>query len=86
MMRLWGKDAGNMARNYAFDGWRKGDARAYMRWHTVEWAIQQAQAPQAYEGTVSGVEPPPPHRRRWFDTFMPAIRQLGSSTIRGTGL
>ena len=86
MMRLWGKNARTMARDYAFASWRKGDARAYMRWHSVEWAIEQAQAPQPYEGTVSGVEPPPPRPRRWFDAVIPAIRQLGNSTIRGTGL
>lgn len=86
MMRLWGKDARNMARSYAFDCWRKGDARAYMRWHSVEWTIERAQAPQAYEGTVSGAQPQRVRPRRWFDSFMPAIRQLGSSTIRGTGL
>ncbi len=87
MLRLWGKNARTMARNYAFEFWRKGDARAYMRWHSVEWAIEQAlAASQPYEGTVSGVEPPPPRPRRWFDAVMPAIRQLGNSAIRGTGL
>jgi hypothetical protein len=86
MMRLWGKDARTMARTYAFDCWRKGDARAYMRWHSVEWAIEQAQAPQAYEGTVSGVQPQQARPRRWFDAVIPAIRQLGNSAIRGTGL
>lgn len=86
MMRLWGKDARPMARTYAMACWRKGDARAYMRWHSVEWTIEQAQAPQPYQGTVSGAQPPRDQPRRWFDTFMPAIRQLGNSAIRGTGL
>ena len=86
MLRLWGKNARTMARHYAFDCWRKGDARAYMRWHSVEWAIEQAQVPQPYEGTVSGVQPQQIRRRRWFDAVMPAIRQLGNSAIRGTGL
>jgi len=92
MMRLWGKDAKTMARNYALGCWRKGDAPAYMRWHSVEWFIEQAQAkPEPYKGTVSGLPPRTlPRRRRWFEipleAVMPAIRQLGSSAIRGTGL
>ena len=86
MMRLWGRHARTRARDYAFACWRKGDARAYMRWHTVEWAIEQAQKPQSYEGTVSGIQPPQTQPKSWFDAVMPAIRQLGSSAIRGTGL
>ena len=86
MLRLWGKDARTMARHYAMACWRKGDARAYMRWHSVEWSIEQAQASQPYEGTVSGVQPQQTRPRRWFDAVIPAIRQLGNSAIRGTGL
>jgi len=98
MLRLWGRDAGTMARTYALDCWRKGDADAYMRWHSVEWHIEKAlagapdsRAPQAYEGTVSGEQPQPVARRpRWFEipleAIMPAIRQLGSRAIRGSGL
>ena len=101
MLRLWGRDATAMARTYALDCWRKGDAAAYMRWHSVEWHIEKAlgvpqnnqdrQAPQPYEGTVSGEQPQSAARRlRWFeiplDVLMPAIRQLGSRAIRGSGL
>jgi hypothetical protein len=92
MMRLWGKDAMTMARTYALDCWRKDDAPAYMRWHCVEWHIEKEQAGgQAYQGTVSGQQPQPAVRRpRWFEipleVLMPAIRQLGSRAIRGTGL
>jgi len=98
MLRLWGRDAGTMARTYALDCWRKGDADAYMRWHSVEWHIDKAlagsqseKAPQIYQGTVSGEQPQPAARRpRWFEipleVLMPAIRQLGSRAIRGTGL
>jgi len=98
MMRLWGKDARTMARTYALDRWRKGDAASYMRWHSVEWHIEKAlartqdkQSDQIYQGTVSGQQPQPAVRRpRWFeiplDVLMPAIRQLGSRAIRGTGL
>lgn len=86
MMRLWGRDARARARDYAMASWRKGDARAYMRWHCVEWAIEQAQIPEAYEGTVSGVQSQPARPRRWFDAVMPAIQKLGNSAIRGTGL
>jgi hypothetical protein len=95
MMRLWGRDAGTMARTYALDCWRKGDAAAYMRWHSVEWHIERALAghkpsEQVYQGTVSGQQPQPAARRpRWFeiplDILMPAIRQLGSRAIRGAG-
>jgi hypothetical protein len=96
MLRLWGRDAGTMARTYALDCWRRDDAPAYMRWHCVEWHIEQALAghkrsDQIYQGTVSGQPPPPAVRRpRWFEipleVLMPAIRQLGSRAIRGTGL
>ena len=98
MMRLWGKNARTMARTYALDRWRKGDAATYMRWHSVEWHIEQAlagpqekQCDQIYQGTVSGQQPQPIVRRpRWFEiplqVLMPAIRQLGSRAIRGTGL
>ena len=93
MMRLWGKDARQMARNYALDCWRKGDAEAYARWHSVEWIVEQTQtAPVPYAGTVSGRQPPPMVRRsrRWFEIpleiVMPALRRLGSSAIRGAGL
>jgi hypothetical protein len=98
MLRLWGRDAGAMARTYALDCWRKGDAAAYMRWHSVEWHVEKAlagtqskRAPQVYQGTVSGQQPQPAVRRpRWFEipleVLMPAIRQLGSRAIRGTGL
>ena len=90
MMRLWGKDARTMARSYALDCWRKGDAPAYMRWHSVEWHIEKTLTPQPYEATLSGQQPQRARRRRWFeiplDAVMPAIRQLGSSAMRGTGL
>jgi hypothetical protein len=91
MMRLWGRDARTMARNYALDCWRQGDAATYMRWHSVEWHIEQAQTgTQAYQGTVSGQQPEPARRRRWFEipleAVMPAIRRLGGSAMRGTGL
>jgi hypothetical protein len=95
LMRLWGRDARTMARNYALDCWRKGDAPAYMRWHSVEWHIEQALGgpqggPQAYEGTITGLQTQRPRRRRWFEiplgAVMPAIRQLGSRVIRGSGL
>ncbi|HET7084657.1 MAG TPA: hypothetical protein VFI23_07805 [Rhizomicrobium sp.] len=98
MMRLWGRDARTMARTYALDCWRKGDAAAYMCWHSVEWHIEQAlaardhgkQIPQAYEGTVSGLQPQRTVRRRWFEmplgAILPAIRQLGSRAMRGSGL
>ena len=92
MMRLWGRDAQQMARNYALDCWRKGDAPAFNRWHCVERMVEQAQAaPVPYAGTVSGLPPRQVHRpRRWFEipleVVMPAIRRLGSSAIRGAGL
>ena len=92
MRRLWGRHAQTMARDYALDFWRKGDAAAYLRWHSVEWRIQQAQeAAQLYEATVSGLQPQrETPRRRWYErplaAVMPAIRQLGSSAMRGTGL
>src|SRR5690242_9799294 len=91
MMRLWGKDARTMARTYALDGWRKGDAALYMRWHSVEWHIEQALVgPPGYQGTVSGRQPERIAARRWFEkplaAIIPAIRQLGSRAIRGTGL
>jgi hypothetical protein len=98
MLRLWGREAGTMARTYALDCWRKGDAASYMRWHNVEWHIEKAlagtqakQSEQTYQGTVSGQQPQPTVRRpRWFEipleVLMPAIRQLGSRAIRGTGL
>jgi hypothetical protein len=95
MMRLWGKDAGHLARNYALNCWRKGDAPAYNRWHCVERIVEQAQAaPEPYAATVSGLHLPrviPNGRRRgWFEglleVVMPAIRQLGSGAIRGAGL
>ena len=91
MMRLWGRDAKHRARDYALDCWRKGDAPAYNRWHCVERIVEQAQiAPVPYAGTVSGVPASPKLRRRWFElpleAVMPAIRRLGSSAIRGTGL
>jgi hypothetical protein len=45
--------------------------------------------PVAYEGTVSGRHPVK-QRRRWYElpleAIMPAIRRLGSSAMRGTGL
>lgn len=80
-----------MARNYALDCWRKGDAATYMRWHSVEWHIEKAQTgAQAYEGTVSGQQAERAPRRRWYeiplDAVMPAIRKLGSRTIKGSGL
>jgi hypothetical protein len=92
MTRLWGRNAQTMARNYALDCWRKGDTPAYMRWHCVEWRIQQAQAePHVYEATVSGLQPQRVvPRRRWYEkplaAVLPALRQLGNSTMRGTGL
>jgi len=102
MLRLWGRDATIMARTYALDCWRKGDAATYMRWHSVEWHIEKAlagasknnqdqQSEQTYQGTVSGEQPQSAARRpRWFeiplDVLMPAIRQLGSRAIRGSGL
>ena len=81
-----------MARNYALECWRKSDAAGYMRWHCVEWRIEQVQAAMlAYEGTVSGKQPErAAPRRRWYEfplaAVIPALRQLGSSAIRGTGL
>jgi len=92
MMRLWGKDAGHRARDYALDCWRKGDAPAYNRWHCVERIVEQAQVPLVpYAGTVSGLHPPCVRgRRSWFEipweVVMPAIRRLGSGAIRGAGL
>lgn len=91
MKRLWGHEAQTMARNYALDCWRKGDAPGYMRWHRVEWHIEMGQAaPRIYEGTVSGLQPLRVVPRRWFAkplaAVMPAIRKLGSSAMRGTGL
>ncbi len=99
MMQLWGRDARTMARNYALDCWRKGDAPAYMRWHSVEWHIEQAlggprdgtpDGIQVYQGTVTGLQTQRPRRRRWFEiplgAVMPAIRQLGSRVIRCSGL
>jgi hypothetical protein len=51
----------------------------------VEWRIQEVQAAMlAYEGTVSGQQPE--REGRWFDKPLAAIRQLGSSAMRGTGL
>ena len=44
MTRLWGKDARHLARIYALDCWRKGDAAGYNRWHCVERIVEQAQA------------------------------------------
>jgi hypothetical protein len=90
MMRLWGRDAKHRARDYALDCWRKGDAPAFNRWHCVERIVEQAQSGAVlYAGTISGL-PPPPKVRRWFElplqAVMPAIRKLGSSAIRGTGL
>lgn len=85
MMRLWGKSAQAMARSYALDCWKKGDAQAYLRWHTVEWRIEQARAAPDYEGTVGGAERTVP-RRRWYERPLAAIQQLGSSAMRGTGL
>ena len=93
MMRLWGKDARNRARDYALDYWRQGDSTAYNRWHCVAWIVEQAQAaPEPYAGTVSGLQAPrmARRRRRWFaiplEFVMPAIRLLGNETIRATGL
>jgi hypothetical protein len=90
MMRLWGRDAKLRARDYALDCWRKGDAPAYNRWHRVERMVELANiVPVAYEGTVSGRHPVK-QRRRWYElpleAIMPAIRRLGSSAMRGTGL
>jgi hypothetical protein len=86
MMRLWGKSAQTMARNYALDCWKKGDTQAYMRWHTVEWRIEQAKGAPDYEGTVSGEQPERAVTRPWYESPLAAIRQLGSSAMRGTGL
>lgn len=91
MMRLWGMDAKHRARDYAQDCWRQGDAPAYNRWHCVERMVEQMQSGAVlYAGTVAGLHPPPKVRRRWFElpleAVMPAIRRLGSSAIRGTGL
>jgi hypothetical protein len=91
MMRLWGKDAKYRARDYALDFWRKGDAPAYNRWHRVERIVELSQtAPVPYAGTVSGLYARPKPRRRWYElpleAIMPAIRRLGSSAMRGTGL
>ena len=44
MMRLWGKNAKYLARNYALDYWCKGDETAYNRWNCVERLVEQAQA------------------------------------------
>lgn len=92
MMRLWGKNAQQMARNYALDCWRRDDTPGFNRWHCVERIVEQAgAAPVPYAGTVSGLPPRIVRRpRRWFgiplEVVMPAIRRLGSTAIRGAGL
>lgn len=59
MLRLWGKDARTMARDYAMACWRKGDARGYMKWDRVEWQIEQAlAAQQPHRSAVPGKQPP----------------------------
>ena len=44
MMRQWGKDARCSARNYAIDGFRKGDTAEFCKWHDVGRIIEQMQA------------------------------------------
>ena len=44
MMRQWGKDARCSARNYAIDGFRKGDTAEFCKWHDVGRIIEQIQA------------------------------------------
>jgi hypothetical protein len=44
MMRQWGKDARCSARNYAIDGFRKGDTAEFCMWHDVGRVIEQMQA------------------------------------------
>ena len=57
MMRLWGKDARNRARDYALDSWRKGESSACKRWHRVERIVEHTQhREEPYPGTVSGVQ------------------------------
>jgi hypothetical protein len=93
MIKLWGKHAEQRARDYALDCWRKGDTPSYNRWHRVERIVELAQgAPLSYAGTISGLHRPSVvgRRRRWFqaplEIIIPAIRRLGISAIRGTGL
>ena len=43
MMRQWGKDARCSARNYAIDGFRKGDTAEFCKWHDVGRIIEQMQ-------------------------------------------
>ena len=44
MMRQWGKDARYSARNYAIDGFRKGDTAEFCKWHDVGRIIEQMEA------------------------------------------
>ncbi len=43
MMRQWGNDARCSARNYAIDGFRKGDTTEFCKWHDVGRIIEQMQ-------------------------------------------
>jgi hypothetical protein len=53
MMRLWGKDARNSARNCAIDNFRKGDVAEFRKWHDVGRIIEQMQANSVFSN-VSG--------------------------------
>jgi len=44
MMRQRGKDARRSARNYAIEGFRKGDTAEFCKWHDVGRIIEQVQA------------------------------------------
>jgi hypothetical protein len=53
MMRQWGKDARCSARNYAIEGFRKGDTAEFCKWHDVGRIIEQMQANSMISG-ISG--------------------------------
>jgi hypothetical protein len=92
MIRMWGKRAGTLARNYATECQRRGDASGSGRWRSVERIVDRAQiAPPASVAASNHVLQAGPVKRRslWFEALLAAvvaIQRLGGATIRGTSL
>ena len=89
MMRLWGNDAKQSARNYALDCCRKEDAAGLRKWHSVGRIIEQMQAArESHANTVCGVlrRVPVDRSPRWIEAMarvvMPAMQRLGIVAIR----